>query len=256
MTLFLGGLLVACAGQTPVEGDASTPESIASATAVVAEVTSQDMLGESQTLSAPTPVPPIVGESEIEATPLPAASPTPLEAGAEETADSSTMPATNQPPTPVESLAGSQLPVFVEMVQAPLLSASPERMPPEDFNPSGVYTYDAANRLLLIQPAVEVLPTTEVLVGLASAQVPNRPYLPSALFQIPSAQAPLRAVAIEPDGTLTLSYADQTFELRPGESRSFKQQTPGELAAIEMTTITNYGRLAGTGTLPADPGSP
>jgi hypothetical protein len=94
------------------------------------------------------------------------------------------------------------------------------------------------------------------LVGLASAQVPNRPYLPSALFQIPSAQAPLRAVAIEPDGTLTLSYADQTFELRPGESRSFKQQTPGELAAIEMTTITNYGRLAGTGTLPADPGSP
>jgi hypothetical protein len=164
--------------------------------------------------------------------------------------------ATSQPPAPVKPLADDRLPAFVEMVQAPLLSDSPQRMPPEDFNPSGVYAYDVTNRLLLIQPAVQLLPTTEVLVGLASAQVPNRPYVPSSLFLIPSAQEPLQVVAIDSDGTLTLSYAGQTFELRPGESRSFKQQTTDELAAIEMTTITNYGRLAGIGTLPADPGSP
>ncbi len=56
-------------------------------------------------------------------------------------------------------------------------------------------------------------------------------------------------------GTLTLAYADQTFELRPGQSRTFKQKGAGELAAIEITTIINHGRPAAIGVLPADPGS-
>ena len=64
-------------------------------------------------------------------------------------------------------------------------------------------------------------------------------------------------IAVDADtGTLTLAYADQTFELSPGESRSFKQRGEGELAPIYLTTITNHGRLATIGPLPPDPGGP
>ena len=152
----------------------------------------------------------------------------------------------------------SQLPIFVEMVQAPLSPETSARMPPEDANPTGVYVFDPGDRSLLVAPTIQVLPTTEVLIGLSSASVPGQPYIASDLFQIPSAQqAPLRVIAVDADtGTLTLAYADQTFELGPGESRSFKQKGEGELDLIELTTITNHGRPATIGSLPPDPGGP
>ena len=50
-------------------------------------------------------------------------------------------------------------------------------------------------------------------------------------------------IAIDTEiGTLTLAYGDQTFELLPGQSRSFKQI--GDQAAILITIVTNSGRLA------------
>jgi hypothetical protein len=107
---------------------------------------------------------------------------------------------------------------------------------------------------------MQILPTAEILVGLTSATSPGRPYVASDLFQIPAAEpaepAPLRMVAVDAaSGTLTLAYAGQTFELAPGQSRSFKQSGEGELAILEMTTITNHGHLATIGPLPPDPGS-
>jgi hypothetical protein len=164
---------------------------------------------------------------------------------------------TGQQQVPSDPQADSRPPIFVEMVQAPLVPDSPARMPPADFGPTGVFSYDPSNRLLLVQPSVQILPTTEVLVGLTTAAVPNRPYLPSELFQIPSSQmAPLSVIAIDADsGTLTLAYAGQAFKLRPGQSQSFKQKGEGELAVVQVTTITNHGRLADIGLLPADPGS-
>lgn len=159
--------------------------------------------------------------------------------------------ALSEPPT------ASRLPIFVEMVQEPLSPDLSRSMPPADAAPTGLYSYEPTSRLLLVQPSVQILPTTEVLVGLTSAEVPNRPYLPSELFQIPSPEAsPLGMIAVDADGeTLTLAFAGQTFELRPGESRSFKQQGEGELAVVKVTTITNYGRLAAIDLLSADPGS-
>ncbi len=163
----------------------------------------------------------------------------------------------DQPQAPLDPPAGSRLPIFVEMVQSSLLPASPAQMPPADAGPTGVFAFDPSNRLLLVQPSVQILSTTEVLVGLTTAQMPNRPYVHSELFQIPSSQAtPLSVIAIDADsGTLTLAYADQTFELRPGQSRTFKQKGAGELAAIEITTIINHGRPTAIGVLPVDPGS-
>jgi hypothetical protein len=152
----------------------------------------------------------------------------------------------------------SQLPIYVEMVQAPLSPETSAGMPPEDANPTGVYVFDPGDRSLLVATTIQILPTTEVLVGLSSATVPGRPYVASDLFQIPSArQAPLRVLAVDADtGTLTLAYAGQTFELSPSESRSFKQTGEGELAPLDFTTITNLGRPAAIGALPPDPGSP
>ena len=152
----------------------------------------------------------------------------------------------------------SQLPIFVEIVQAPLSPELSAQMPPADANPTGVYVFDPGDRSLLVAPTIQILPATQVLVGLSGATVPGRPYVASDLFQIPSAQpAPLRVIAQDADtGTLTLAYADQTFELAPGESRSFKQKGEGELAPLYLTTVTNNGRLTAIGLLPPDPGSP
>jgi len=164
----------------------------------------------------------------------------------------------DQPLPPPGAPGDSRLPIFVEIVQAPLSPDQSSRMPPADANPTGVYLFDPGDRSLLVAPAIQILPTTEVLVGLTGASVPGRPYIASDLFQIPSAQsAPLRVIAHDADtGTLTLAYADQTFELSPGESLSFKQKGEGELAPIYLTTITNNGPLTAIGLLPPDPGSP
>jgi hypothetical protein len=162
-------------------------------------------------------------------------------------------------PLPRENAPGeSQLPIFVEMVQEPLSPDSSSRMPPEDANPVGVYVFNPGDRSLLVAPAIQILPTTEVLVGLSGATVPGKPYIPSDLFQVPSAQpSPLRVIAVDADsGTVTLSYADQTFELEPGQSKSFKEGGEEESAILQMTTITNHGRLEAIDSLPPDSGSP
>ena len=152
----------------------------------------------------------------------------------------------------------SSLPIFVEMVQAPLSPELSPQMPPRDASPTGIYVFDPGDWSLLVAPTIQVLPTTQVLVGLTTASSPGRPYVASDLFQIPSAQpAPLRVVAVDPDtGTLTLAYADQTFELSPGQSHAFKQRGEGELALLYLTTITNHGRPATIGVLPTNPASP
>jgi hypothetical protein len=162
-------------------------------------------------------------------------------------------------PLPRENAPGeSQLPIFVEMVQEPLSPDSSSRMPPEDANPVGVYVFNPGDRSLLVAPAIQILPTTEVLVGLSGATVPGKPYILSDLFQVPSAQtSPLRVIAVDADsGTVTLSYADQTFELEPGQSKSFKEGGEEESAILQMTTITNHGRLEAIDSLPPDSGSP
>lgn len=206
------------------------------------------------TLASATPTPSPTAEQPVEsaestlvlpATSLPPADP---EAGGS---------VSTEPPPPMEAPLGDQLPIFVEMIQPPPLIASRGQMPPADASPTGLFAFDPSNRTLLVRSSVKILPTTEVLVGLMTAKVPNRPYVASDLYQFPSPHpAPLSVVAIDADtGTLTLAYAGQTFELRPGQSRSFKQKVTGELALIQTTTIINHSRPAAIGSLPADPGS-
>lgn len=224
--------LVACGTATPVMDDTALPADLP-----LQSATPQELSNATPALPADTAAP----ES-----PTPDAQPT--DPGALQAVTLSL------PEAPVDG----QLPIFVEMVQAPLSPEPSSRMPPADGTPTGVYAFNPSDWSLLIAPTIQVLPTTEVLVGLSSATSPNRPYVAGALFQIPSTeQAPLRVIAIDADsGTLTLAYADQAFELEPGQSRSFKQGGEGELALVNLTTITSHGRLASIDSLPPDPGSP
>ena len=45
--------------------------------------------------------------------------------------------------------------------------------------PPASTSFDPGDRSLLVAPAIQVLPTTEVLVGLSGATVPGRPYVAS-----------------------------------------------------------------------------
>jgi len=158
-------------------------------------------------------------------------------------------------PSPALDAPGdSQMPIFVEIVQAPLWPDSSAPMPPADDSPIGAFAFDPTSRLLLVQPSVQILSTTEVLVGLTEA-LPGMPHVSCELFQIPSAQAaPLTVITIDADtATLTVAYGDHTFEIRPGQSLSFKEKREGEPVATEVTTIINHGRLAAIGLLPTGP---
>jgi hypothetical protein len=152
--------------------------------------------------------------------------------------------------------AASGLPIFLEMVQAPLSPEPVSRMPPADGTPTGAFAFDLVDRSLLLPPSVQILPATEVVVGVLSSSTPDRPYIASELFQLPSSQAaPVTLLTVDAEsGTLTLAYAGQTFELGPGESRSFKDQGDGEPSLVKMTTFTNHGRIEAVGLLPAPVG--
>jgi hypothetical protein len=72
------------------------------------------------------------------------------------------------------------------------------------------------------------------------------------LFQIPpDTTSPVEVVAVDAEtGALILVYAEQVFELRPGQSRSFKQTT-GQ--AAEITILTHTGRLGAIEPFPYGP---
>jgi len=238
-------------------------------TATPAELPEQTGIAQAGSTPTTQPAGPTEGlPSPVPEASIPAEPPGPTKIAVEGTATGQpTLPSPDDtgPTEPVTQatldLSGdSRLPIFVEMIQAPLSPDLSPQMPPADTSPSGVYVYNPAERSLLVTPEMQILPTTEILVGLTSATTPGRPYVASDLFQIPAAEsaepAPLRVVAVDAaSGTITLAYADQTFELAPGQSRSFKQSGEGELAILEMTTITNYGHLAAIGPLPPDPGT-
>jgi hypothetical protein len=246
----MGGIIillsVACQPSTQVaERELSTS---VSAPALVTHVPTR-------TPANPTLPPSPTGEEQMDsATHIPAQPTASLPPGSAEAAAT----AEAEPRAPLLAPDGDRLPIFVEMVRSPLLPPAAAPMPPADEWPVGAFVFDQSNRLLLVQPSAQILSTTEVLVGLTTAQVPGRPSLSRDLYQIPSSEpAPLDVLAIDAGtGTLTLGYADQIFELGLDESRSFKQKGEGELAVIEITTIINHGLLAGIGELPMDPASP
>lgn len=239
--LCLAALIAACAGQSPTpsltdEGQAGIETEPAAADQSPVSESASPLPAEQSPLPADTPA----------MSDKPAPDPTSTGADAQQGLD---LPNIGD---------DSPLPIFVEMVQAPLSPDLSPRMPPADSNPSGVYLFNPGDRTLILPLSFQVLPTTEVLVGLSSASVPGKPYFASDLFQIPCADpVPIHVMAIDTDtGVLTLAYAGQTFELDPGRSKSFKQGGGEEPAILLLTTITNYGRLERVGPLLPDPGSP
>lgn len=238
----LGLLLSACAGSPSVTDERPATAGVQGTSPVEVRTTPA---ADSPTLPVTVPA---AATSPVRATRTP-----------EETATlQPIIPTPQEPALTPDVPAGDRLPVFVEMAQSALLPDSPAQMPPPDGCPAGAFAYDPGNRLLLVPPSVQILPTTGVLVGLTPAHSPTRPCVSGELIQLPSSPAaPFSLIAVDAaTGTLTLAYAGQTFDLRSGESRSFKQKGIGEPSVVEITTLTNHGPLAAIGLLPADPAGP
>lgn len=148
-----------------------------------------------------------------------------------------------------------KLPIFVEVIQTYLLSGSTLETPLTDVPPNGVFAFNPNGQiLLLLRPSITIFPETKVLIGQTTViQSPNQTLVRGELFQVPLSDTGLiKVIAVDAEtGALTLAYGDQTFELHPGQSRSFKQT--GDQAATEITIVTNAGRLASIEPLPYGP---
>lgn len=145
------------------------------------------------------------------------------------------------------SSKGDQMPVFLEMTQTTILSADSTQGPVLAVGPA-VYNYNSDSKLLMLGSTITLDSSTELIIGVSDIlQTPNQVYDKKAIIQFPSAQPAtfeISAFDIE-TGVLNLTYAGDTFNLSPGESRSFKQVGKDANPSTIITIITNYGQLAG-----------
>jgi hypothetical protein len=161
--------------------------------------------------------------------------------------------------TETPMLSNGELPVFIEMRQAVLLGSGDSPDVAVAGQPNSVFAYIASSRTLLLRSAITVAPTTEVVIGLTQViQGPTGELVMGRLFQVPASGTPPLAVVdlavadIErATGRLRLHYSGETLELSPGQSRTFKR-TLADQGSVEITTITNRGRLAAIGSLPGE----
>jgi hypothetical protein len=159
--------------------------------------------------------------------------------------------------TPV--LSQGDLPIFIEMTQATLLRSARSQSAPVAGRPNSVFAFFADTRTLLLRSAITVAPTTEVLIGLTQViQGPTGELVMGRLFQVPASGTPplaevdLAVADIEREtARLRLVYRGEILGLTAGQSRTFKR-TLADQGSVEITTITNRGRLADMGSLPGE----
>ena len=145
------------------------------------------------------------------------------------------------------SSKGNQMPAFLEMTQTTILGADSTQGPVLAVGPA-VYSYNPDSKFLMLHSTITLDPSTELIIGVSDIlQTPNQVYDKKAIIQFPSAQpAPLEISAFDAEiGALNLTYAGETFNLSPGESRSFKQVGKDANPSTVITIVTNYGQLAG-----------
>lgn len=137
-------------------------------------------------------------------------------------------------------------PVFLEIVQTTQLGESDMQGSSIGVGPPA-YFYDQQSKALLLDPKITLELETQLLIGFVQAlQTSNQAYDKREIIQFPFVQpAPIQIVAHDlGSDTLTIIFADEKFDLMPGEQRTFKQAGTGPNSPAVMTIISNHGQPA------------
>jgi hypothetical protein len=141
--------------------------------------------------------------------------------------------------------SGDQMPIFLEVTQTTILGENSVQSPVVGVGPV-IFFYDPDSKVLLLHPTITVASTTGLLIGVMTVlQTPDQVYEKREIVQFPSAQPVLIKIAAfdAKAGTLNLVYADETYNLSPGESHTFKQIVGGSNTSTVITIIVNHGHL-------------
>ena len=138
---------------------------------------------------------------------------------------------------------GDQMPNFLEITRTSIIGENSGQIPVIGVGPT-IYFYSPDSKVLMLHQTLTLESATGLLIGLNTIlQTPGEVYEKREIFQFPSAQPALIQIVAFDAGTgfLKLVYAGNTFDLTPGESRSFKQ-VGGNSTVI--TIFSNHGSLA------------
>jgi hypothetical protein len=141
--------------------------------------------------------------------------------------------------------SGGQVLIFLEVTQTTILGENSVQSPVVGVDPV-IFFYDPDSKVLLLHPTITVASTTGLLIGVMTVlQTPDQVYEKREIVQFPSVQPGLIQIAAfdAKAGTVNLVYADETYNLSPGESRTFKQIGGGSNTLTVITLIVNHGHL-------------
>lgn len=137
------------------------------------------------------------------------------------------------------------MPIFLEVIQTTLMSEDAAQNPALSVGPT-IYFYDQDSRILTLSSAINLETSTELFIGVATVlQTSREMYEKKEIIQYPSTQTTLIQIsALDAEtGILNLVYADETFSLSPGDSRTFKQVSDDSKTSTVITLVSNHGHL-------------
>jgi hypothetical protein len=150
-------------------------------------------------------------------------------------------------------MQNDQMPIFLEITITTILNQSSNHSPEFPVGPQ-VYTFDPNRNILAMNPAIEIIPNTEVIIGVLDVlETPTQSFEKKEIIQYPSSQPlmlEIRGIDGE-NGKVTAQYAGETFSLAPLESLTFKN-TVDDSSTTVVTTINNLGWLTEIQTLNSD----
>ena len=141
---------------------------------------------------------------------------------------------------------GDQMPTFLEVIQTTLMGEDSAQSPTIGVGPA-VYFYTPDSKVLMLHSTITLAPTTELLIGVnAILQTPGQVYEKKSIIQYPSAKLDLIQISAfdNETGMINLVYEGESFDLYPGESRTFKQVGSGSNTPTVITQVLNHGLLA------------
>ena len=152
-------------------------------------------------------------------------------------------PVTN---TTIDLQEVNPMPIFLEVTQTTIMNKDSAQGPTIGVGPT-IYFYHLDSKVLMLHSTIILEPTTELLVGVNTIlKTPNQVYEKREIVQFPSMQPALIQISAfdAETGMLNLVYAGETFNLSPGENRTFKQIGSDSNASTVITIIANHGSLA------------
>ena len=141
---------------------------------------------------------------------------------------------------------GDQMPIFLEVTQTTIMSGNSAQSPVIGVGPT-IYFYNQDSGVLILHSTITIESTTELLIGVNTVlQTPGQVYEKREIVQFPFAQPALIQISAfdAKTGILKLVYTGETFNLSPGESRTFKQVGSDSNASTVITVVSYHGLLA------------